>query len=67
MVLVPGSREQCVDYFMGLMALSQSPKDPNWGRQTEEEWEKLVSVLKSVDEIKSDKPSRDYFTNDFLP
>lgn len=66
-VLVPGSVEQCVDYFMGLMELSQSPKDPNWGRQTLDEWQKLVATLKSVDEITSDKPASEYFTNDFVP
>ena len=66
-VFVGGSREQCVDYFMGLMALSQAPTDPNWGRQSTEEWEKLVSTLKSVGEIESDKKPADYFTNDFVP
>ena len=65
-VLIPGSLAQCVDYFGGLIALSQSPKDANWGRQTPEEWEKLVGTLKSVDEIKSDKKSGEYFTNDFI-
>lgn len=66
-VLIPGSVEQCVDYFGGLLALSQSPKDANWGRQSGEEWEKLVATLKSVDEIKSDKPASEYFTNEFVP
>jgi NitT/TauT family transport system substrate-binding protein len=66
-VLLAGSLEQCVDYFMGLMALSQSPSDPNWGHQTLEEWEKLISTLKSVGEIEGDKKASDYFTNDFVP
>jgi NitT/TauT family transport system substrate-binding protein len=66
-VLVPGSVEQCVDYVTGLFALSQSPNDPNWGRQTSEEWEKLVTTLKGVDEIKSDKPATEYFTNELVP
>jgi len=66
-VLLTGTVEFCVDYYMGLMELSQSPDDPNWGRQTPEEWSKLVAALKSVDEIKSDKKSDDYFTNEFVP
>jgi len=66
-VFVGGSTEQCVDYFMGLMALSQSPSDPDWGRQSTEEWEKLISTLKGVNEIESDKKPTDYFTNDFVP
>ncbi|MCK6450931.1 MAG: ABC transporter substrate-binding protein [Alphaproteobacteria bacterium] len=66
-VLIPGSLEQCVDYFTGLLELSQSPKDANWGRQTDQEWEKLVATLKSVDEIKSDKKPGEYFTNEFVP
>jgi NitT/TauT family transport system substrate-binding protein len=52
---------------MGLMELSQSPKDPNWGRQTLDEWQRLVATLRSVDEITSDKPASEYFTNDFVP
>lgn len=66
-VLIPGSVEQCVDYFMGLVTLSQSPKDANWGRQSPDEWEKLVATLKSVDEIQGDKKSSEYFTNEFVP
>jgi NitT/TauT family transport system substrate-binding protein len=66
-VLVPGSVEQCVDYATGLFALSQSPKDANWGRQTAEQWEKLIAALRSVDEIKSDRPASEYYTNDLVP
>ncbi len=66
-VLIPGSLEQCVDYFTGLLELSQPAADANWGRQTDQEWEKLVSTLKGVDEIKSDKKPSEYFTNEFVP
>ncbi len=66
-VLVPGSVEQCVDYFMGLMKLSQSPKDKDWGRQTQAEWEKLVATLASVGEIEGNRKPADYFTNEFVP
>ena len=66
-VLVPGSVEQCVDYVTGLFALSQSPTNPGWGRQSAEEWKKLIATLKGVDEIKSDKPVSEYFTNEFVP
>lgn len=66
-VLLPGSTEQCVDYYMGLMELSQAPTDPNWGRQTAEEWSKLVNALKSVGEIPADKNPADFYTNDLVP
>jgi NitT/TauT family transport system substrate-binding protein len=66
-VLVPGTVEQCVDYFTGLMALSQSPKDPKWGVQSPEAWEKLISTLEGVGEIKGNRPAKDYFTNEFMP
>ncbi len=64
---VTGSLSQCVDYYSGLIALSQSPTDPDWGKQSAEEWEKLVSTLKSVDVIESDKKPSDYYTNALLP
>jgi NitT/TauT family transport system substrate-binding protein len=66
-VLLPGSTEQCVDYFMGLMELSQGPNDPNWGRQSAEEWSKLVAALQSVGEIPADKNPADFYTNDLVP
>jgi NitT/TauT family transport system substrate-binding protein len=66
-VLLTGTTELCIDYFMGLMALSQSPTDPNWGRQTAEEWSKLVAALQGVGEIPPDKKAADFYTNDFVP
>lgn len=66
-VLLTGTIEQCVDYFTGLMALSQKPSDPNWGRQTLDQWKKLVSTLESVNEIQPGKKAEEFFTNDFVP
>lgn len=66
-VLLTGSIEQCVDYFTGLLDLSQKPSDPNWGRQTLEEWQKLVATLESVNEIQPGKKPQDFFTNDWVP
>ncbi|MBX6368516.1 MAG: ABC transporter substrate-binding protein [Rhodospirillales bacterium] len=66
-VLIPGSVEQCVDYFTGLLKLSQSPTDPKWGWQTDEEWTRLISTLDSVGELQTKKPVKDFFTNDFVP
>ena len=66
-VLLTGAIEQCVDYFMGLMDLSQKPEDPNWGRQTLDEWKALVATLESVNEIQPGKTADAFFTNDFVP
>ena len=65
--LLPGTPEQCVDYFMGLMALSQSPSDPSWGHQTLAEWQRLLAVLLSVGDIPDGKAPQDFFTNDLVP
>ena len=64
---VTGSLSQCVDYYTGLIKLSQSPTDPNWGHQSAEEWEKLVDTLKDAGTIKNDKPATAYYTNDYVP
>jgi NitT/TauT family transport system substrate-binding protein len=66
-VLMPGTVETCVDYFGGLIKLSQSPKDAKWGWQSDEEWERLLTTLDSVGELPGKKATKDYFTNDFLP
>ena len=66
-VLLTGSIDQCVDYFTGLMELSQKPSDPNWGRQTVEEWQKLIATLEGVNEIQPGKKPADFFTNDYVP
>jgi NitT/TauT family transport system substrate-binding protein len=66
-VHLAGTIERCVDYFNGIVALSTPPTDPNWGRQSSEEWAKLLDTLRSVGELQSDKPQSAYFTNDFLP
>lgn len=64
---VTGSLEQCVDYSTGLYALSQAPTDPDWGRQSPEEWENLVDTLKDAGFIDSDRKPSEYFTNQFVP
>ena len=66
-VLIPGSVEQCVDYFGGLIELSQSPKDASWGKQSDAQWIKLIDTLTGVGEIKTDKKPADFFTNAYLP
>lgn len=66
-VLLTGTIEQCVDYFMGLMELSQKPGDANWGRQSPEQWKNLVATLESVNEIQPGKASDGFFTNEFVP
>lgn len=64
---VTGSLEQCVDYSTGLYALAQDPTDPDWGRQSPEEWENLVGVLKDAGFIENDRKPAEYFTNEFVP
>jgi NitT/TauT family transport system substrate-binding protein len=67
-VHLAGSIERCVDYNKGLLALSTPPGDPTWGRQSDEEWKKLVATLKSAGELPGDdKPLAAYYTNDFVP
>ena len=66
-MLIPGSVEQCVDYSSGLFQLSQSPKDPKWGWQSDDEWKRLIATLASVGELQSKKPAQEFFTNDFVP
>jgi NitT/TauT family transport system substrate-binding protein len=62
-----GSMEGCIDYFSNLVELSTPPDSPDWGKQSPEEWEKLVSTLKDVGEITSDAPASDYFTTAVEP
>jgi NitT/TauT family transport system substrate-binding protein len=67
-VHLAGTIERCVDYNQGLLALSTPPTDPTWGRQSEEEWKKLVATLKSAGELPgNDKPLAAYYTNDLVP
>jgi NitT/TauT family transport system substrate-binding protein len=67
-VHLSGTVERCIDYNQGLLALSTPPTDPNWGRQTDEEWKKLIDTLKSTGELPGDdKPLTAYYTNDFVP
>jgi NitT/TauT family transport system substrate-binding protein len=66
-VEVPGSQAQCVDYASGFIKLITPATDPAWGHQSAAEWEKLIDTLKSVDEIKSDKPVGDYYTDALVP
>jgi NitT/TauT family transport system substrate-binding protein len=67
-VHLSGTVERCVDYNQGLLALSTPPTDPSWGRQTDEEWKKLLDTLKSTGELPGDdKPLTAYYTNEFVP
>ena len=50
-VHLAGSVDRCADYIQGVMALSTPPTDPSWGQQSDAEWQRLVSILKSVNEI----------------
>jgi NitT/TauT family transport system substrate-binding protein len=66
-VHLAGTIERCVDYNQGLLALSTPPGDASWGRQSDEEWTKLVATLKSAGELPGDdKPLGAYYTNDFI-
>ncbi len=66
-VHLAGSVDRCADYIQGVMALSTPPMDPSWGQQSATEWDRLVSILKSVNEISSNRPVSDYYTNALLP
>lgn len=66
-VHLAGTVERCVDYNKGVLELSTSPTDPNWGRQTDEEWTRLLATLKDAGELFGDKPLATYFTNDSVP
>ena len=67
-VHLSGTVERCVDYNQGLLALSTPPTDPSWGRQTDEEWKKLLDTLKSTGELPGDdRPLSAYYTNEFVP
>jgi NitT/TauT family transport system substrate-binding protein len=66
-VLIPGTVEKCVDYYTGLLKLSQSGTDPKWGWQSEDEWERLLATLDSVGELHGKKSAKDFYTNDFVP
>jgi len=66
-VHLAGTDERCVDYFTGLMALSDSPTSPTWGHQSKAEWQKLVATLRSVKEFESTTPVADLYSNDYLP
>lgn len=67
-VHLAGTLERCIDYNQGLLALSTPPGDPGWGRQSTEEWTKLIATLKSAGELPGDdKPVASFFTNDYVP
>ena len=66
-VQVAGKLEQCIDYLTGLQKLSQSPTDPAWGRTTDQQWDALLSTLRTAGEVQTTKPSSTYYTNDLLP
>ncbi len=66
-VHLAGTIERCVDYNKGVLALSTPPGDPSWGRQSKEEWTKLLATLKDAGELFGDKPIDTYYTNDLIP
>jgi NitT/TauT family transport system substrate-binding protein len=67
-VHLAGTIERCIDYNKGLLALSTPPTDPDWGKQSTEEWTKLIATLKSAGEMPGDdKPVATFFTNDYVP
>jgi NitT/TauT family transport system substrate-binding protein len=67
-VHLAGTIERCVDYNTGVLALSTAPSDEGWGRQTEDEWQKLTATLKAVGELPDDgKPLSVFYTNEYLP
>lgn len=66
-VHLAGTVPRCVDYFDGVMALSTAPTDPDWGRQTEAEWAKLVETLVAVNELPAGKAASSFYSNDYVP
>jgi len=67
-VHLAGTIERCIDYNKGLLALSTPPADADWGRQSAEEWTKLLATLKAAGELPGDeKPAATFFTNDYVP
>jgi NitT/TauT family transport system substrate-binding protein len=66
-VHLAGTIERCVDYNQGILALSTPPTDASWGQQSNEEWTKLLAMLKDAGELFGDKPINAYYTNDFVP
>jgi NitT/TauT family transport system substrate-binding protein len=66
-VHLAGTIERCVDYNKGVLALSTLPTDATWGRQSTDEWTKLLATLKDAGELFGDQPLSAYYTNDFVP
>jgi NitT/TauT family transport system substrate-binding protein len=66
-VHLAGTVERCVDYNNGVLALSTPPGDATWGRQSDEEWTRLLATLKDAGELFGDKPLTTYYTNDSVP
>ena len=66
-VHLAGTMERCIDYNQGVLALSTPPTDADWGRQSEEEWSRLLATLKDAGELFGDKPLATYYTNDYVP
>jgi NitT/TauT family transport system substrate-binding protein len=66
-VHLPLSEGNCTNYNVRLLALSTSPSDPSWGRQSEEEWKALTSTLEGVGEMPAGKPLDAFYTNAYLP
>lgn len=62
-----GSMEGCIEYFSNLVDLSDEPGSENWGRQSAEEWDKLVGLMRDIGEIQSDKPASAYYTTQVEP
>ncbi|MGQ3072779.1 MAG: ABC transporter substrate-binding protein [Ferrovibrionaceae bacterium] len=66
-VNLPGKHSQCVDYMTGLFELSTPATDASWGRQTPEEWARLIAAMEAVGEIPpGGKKPDEYYTNEFV-
>lgn len=61
------SQSACEDYFGGLIGLSTSPSDPDWGQQSEEMWTELLGTLGEVGEVAAGYTVADFYTNEYLP
>jgi len=64
---LPHAQDACVDYFKGLIGLSEDPNSPDWGRQTDEQWTKLLTTLSDLGEVKGDITPSKFYTNEFIP
>jgi NitT/TauT family transport system substrate-binding protein len=65
-VHLAGSQARCIDYVKAILALSTSPSSPDWGKQSPQEWTKLLSTLREVGALKQNQPVGDFYTNNLV-